>query len=717
MKNLIKVIITFSLVLAVSFATIGMLPQVYAQEKQTVNLSVQNSEEVYDFLANYNKLHGVDVYNEYKLNKVVDVAYGKIYKLLQISGEYEVYGGELDVSVDKNGKVLFVDGEYIKIPKLVENISESQAIEIVNQINPCVIYSIKKIIFGVIEVPELAYSILTNVNGGTRYIISAKTGDVLLQNAEKPKATETITQLDDYGNNIEIAVEHNEKKQLYIMADNVRNLYLTDLKGDTEYMMNNLAITDDGVATFDTAAVSAWDNLIKTYEFYTNADNIGVSLYGISGNNDDIANNALANKEVTIRLYIHYGRNYDNAYCSYNQEYREVFLVFGDGSAGDPQQVRALDVIAHEYQHAVTSEVAELGFTGESGALHEAFSDIFGMLVEGKTGDDFWGLGEDCNVPGEYDRKMGGGTPGQRYTMDEKYECTKKSHIEGNYHDGSCDSNGVHYNCTIITYLQYQISQLLPEYFTNQRIGKLWYSTLCALNTTSDFRDFAINFMRSAICLGYSEEAIEVIRTVLTDSTLLTEDDFHTVTFVDYDDSVIAEYSVFDGESLTKQPQAPTREEDVQYTYEFTGWDKEVTTVTEDIVVKAIYQSTLKSYAVKLYDSNGALISTSTHDYGYTYNLEDVEQPVSPGENWHFRGWFEATDTQHENPITKFTVSGEKSLHAYWEYIEPPPPPKKSGCKSTIVGESMGVASIVFILSAVLLLSHNQIKNKKSKKD
>jgi Zn-dependent metalloprotease len=79
-------------------------------------------------------------------------------------------------------------------------------------------------------------------------------------------------------------------------------------------------------------------------------------------------------------------------------------IVFGDGDG-----VRfgpfayALDVVAHEWQHAVTyfaitwsdGTPRGLDYRDESGALNESYSDFFGALVEGRD----WFLGEDCYTP------------------------------------------------------------------------------------------------------------------------------------------------------------------------------------------------------------------------------------------------------------------------------------------------------------------------------
>ncbi|MEU4690591.1 M4 family metallopeptidase [Actinoplanes sp. NPDC023714] len=56
-------------------------------------------------------------------------------------------------------------------------------------------------------------------------------------------------------------------------------------------------------------------------------------------------------------------------------------MGFGDGDATYGPFV-SLDIVAHEYAHAVTAATADLVYDGESGGLNEATSDIFGTLVE-----------------------------------------------------------------------------------------------------------------------------------------------------------------------------------------------------------------------------------------------------------------------------------------------------------------------------------------------
>ena len=98
---------------------------------------------------------------------------------------------------------------------------------------------------------------------------------------------------------------------------------------------------------------------------------------------------------------VHYDNNYCNAYWDGVSQ-----MVYGDGDASQNclPLPRAVDVTAHELTHAVTQNESGLNYTGESGGMNEAMSDIFGSWVEawvdgGKTGTlavstNTWLIGE-----------------------------------------------------------------------------------------------------------------------------------------------------------------------------------------------------------------------------------------------------------------------------------------------------------------------------------
>lgn len=74
-------------------------------------------------------------------------------------------------------------------------------------------------------------------------------------------------------------------------------------------------------------------------------------------------------------MNVHYGRNYENAFWDGSA------MNFGDG-ASYFYPLTALDVTGHEISHGFTEQHSNLAYSGQSGGMNEAFSDMAGEAVE-----------------------------------------------------------------------------------------------------------------------------------------------------------------------------------------------------------------------------------------------------------------------------------------------------------------------------------------------
>ncbi|MET7480702.1 M4 family metallopeptidase [Streptomyces sp. NPDC005648] len=92
---------------------------------------------------------------------------------------------------------------------------------------------------------------------------------------------------------------------------------------------------------------------------------------------DVYGRNGIRNDGVAAYSRAHYGNNYVNAFWQDSC----FCMTYGDGS-GNTHPLTALDVAAHEMSHGVTAATAGLNYSGESGGLNEATSDIFAAAVE-----------------------------------------------------------------------------------------------------------------------------------------------------------------------------------------------------------------------------------------------------------------------------------------------------------------------------------------------
>lgn len=74
-------------------------------------------------------------------------------------------------------------------------------------------------------------------------------------------------------------------------------------------------------------------------------------------------------------MKVHYGNNYENAFWDGSS------MTFGDGASTFYPLV-ALDVTSHEISHGYTEQHSNLAYSGQSGGMNEAYSDIAGEAAE-----------------------------------------------------------------------------------------------------------------------------------------------------------------------------------------------------------------------------------------------------------------------------------------------------------------------------------------------
>jgi len=234
--------------------------------------------------------------------------------------------------------------------------------------------------------------------------------------------------------------------------------------------------------------VDAHYGAAKTYDYYKNVH----GRNGINGNNGPGTTAAGANGTISlVASRVHFGSNYNNAFW-YNNT-----MSYGDGNGTSFTPLVTLDIAGHEMTHGVTENEANLTYQGESGALNESMSDVFGAMVElyargGVVNSDTWKIGEQAYTPnttGDALRYMDNphlaGNGG--YTADDDPD-----HYAERY-TGTADSGGVHINSGIGNKAFY----LAAAGGTHHRSGvtvtgmgttdaaKIWYRALTVYMTSS----------------------------------------------------------------------------------------------------------------------------------------------------------------------------------------------------------------------------------------
>ena len=145
------------------------------------------------------------------------------------------------------------------------------------------------------------------------------------------------------------------------------------------------------------------------------------------------------------------------------------------------------------------------------------------------------------------------------------------------------------------------------------------------------------------------DKAFNVVTSDLTVQATYTQNAVYTVTFKDYDGSIIAEVKVEEGKSAVK-PDDPIREG-----YTFTGWDKKFDNVTSDLTVTAQY--TINVYTVTFVDKDGKTLKTEDVEWG-----SSATAPAAPAvEGYHFTGW----DKKFDKITSDLTVKAQYAINVY----------------------------------------------------
>ncbi len=359
-----------------------------------------------------------------------------------------VLGGDLIVHTSKAGKtegVTKATGAAIKVasltPKVAAATAQKQALGLAKD----------------------AGSAETTADQGPRKVIWAATGKPVL-------AYETVVgglQDDGTPNELHVITDAATGKKLYeyqgIETGTGKTLYSgtvtlgTYLSGSTYQLYDtsrgghktyNLARKTSGTGTLFTDADDVWGTGTASS---SSSDQTAAAdaAYGAQETWDFYKNtfgrNGIRNDGKAAYSRVHYSSNYVNAFWDDSC----FCMTYGDGS-GNTHPLTSLDVAGHEMSHGVTSVTAGLNYSGESGGLNEATSDILGTGVEfyannpSDPGDYL--IGEKININGD-------GTP-LRY-MDKP----SKDGASADYWSSSVGSKDVHYSSGVANHFFYLLSE------------------------------------------------------------------------------------------------------------------------------------------------------------------------------------------------------------------------------------------------------------------
>jgi Zn-dependent metalloprotease len=244
-----------------------------------------------------------------------------------------------------------------------------------------------------------------------------------------------------------------------------RTIY--DQQHSTSQTPGKVARAEGARPVKDTAVNQAYDGLGYTYDYYwTNFQRDSIDGQGLP-----------------MLGMVHFGTKYDNAFWD---NVRHMFFGDGDGQILT-QTTAGIDVVGHELTHGVTQHEANLTYSGQSGALNESISDVFGIQVKQfalkqTVAQSDWLIGADIVGPALKPALRSMKAPGTANPHDSQ-PADMDHYVPG---------GDVHVNSGIPNKAFYVVATTLGGNAWDAA-GRIWYATLTdqRLLPGATFQDFA----------------------------------------------------------------------------------------------------------------------------------------------------------------------------------------------------------------------------------
>ncbi len=455
-----------------------------------------------------------------------DTIFGNTYyRFYQEYKGIPVYGRSVVISADPSGNSLSLSGDYLDTSDLDISpvINEADAITIAQQYykDTAIINSEGLSIYTLNDTsPELVW--LLNVNLDNILIncfVSARTGAIIneLVMTYSDAVEDTTRDICVYD------AQNSTLKVQFVVIDSNQKIYEKNQKGWVDEQGNAVVIGGDSI--FDIVVYDTNNNILGTGgEFAARLSTMNIFTQLEPA--DSSSPKAVAALSRVTAAYDFFEavlkrHSFDDAYGAISiciNDYKNYGLgelyILGDtnnaystGYYGLPITVLsfgtdnslAVDVVAHEFTHSVERSISNMAYQSESGALQEAYSDIFGEIIEDWSNDNI--LNGDCdwvhNPSGSYPRNII--TPGAETQKDGKSYPTNYKGENWVSTDDTGEANdygGVHTNNTVISHAAYLMSRGITgdnpnfEALTTEDLAHLFYETLFKLPSDCTFSQF-----------------------------------------------------------------------------------------------------------------------------------------------------------------------------------------------------------------------------------
>jgi len=206
---------------------------------------------------------------------------------------------------------------------------------------------------------------------------------------------------------------------------------------------------------------------------------------------------------------VHFKQKFNNAFWD------GQVMTYGRGDQIIFRNFVLLDICGHEITHGVTQFEAAMRYFGQSGALNESISDVFGKLIEmyaSKTPvKDFnWVIGNGIFMPGISGRGIRDmKEPGTAYQNEKMGKDPQPAHMD-HYLKLTKDKGGVHLNSGIPN-RAFALFATDVGGFAWDKSAQVWFAARAEAGSNPCFASFAFHTIHACSALGFSSETDKLV--------------------------------------------------------------------------------------------------------------------------------------------------------------------------------------------------------------
>lgn len=431
------------------------------------------------------------------------------YRMQQYYKGFPVYGHDVILAANQDGIIKSLSSNTVKIEDQV-----SQADDIKNELTEEEVITVLQEHYSNPLLLDNNGTYYLNLNNGKSFLVNQYTVIGLDSSVEYGIKYDNVFISKDkkdivYTESILLQNDYNydgymyDKKRNVLMLNSNRGLACWSANDDVTTIFDKTGLTDDTkvlqqyIETNDPKSNPLSDVLTTRL--------LGAITYEQSSNgqwNKD-AETIIKNAELTYDFYLSIlnRKGYDDKgsilNISYNDSVDDGKNAFSSNNLltfGYQKNSSSIDLVAHEYTHSVEQTISHMTYRSESGAIMEAYSDIFGEIVEDYSDGK---LDNSCDWKHESTRNIK--VPADSRSIDgENRQYPQKYKEQLTWHDVNdleYDNGGVHRNSTVISHAAYLMSVGINGDDTlkidTELLAKIWYKSMFLLHPNATFKQCA----------------------------------------------------------------------------------------------------------------------------------------------------------------------------------------------------------------------------------